>query len=153
MRTVTFTASRAATVVLGALCARFVPAASAADAAPAPAPRIVHLLAVTDEELGAPRPGTTLRSRTLHAAPGATVAIQTGDAPKHFHANSDEIQYVIEGSGTFWLGDTRRDVGPGDLIIIPKGTAHGASVATTGRFKVLAIKTPPQAADDVHIVP
>jgi len=151
MRTVTFTASLAATFVLGALCARLVPAASAADAASAP--RIVHLLAVTDEELGAPRPGTTLRSQTLHAAPGATVVIQTGDPPKHYHANSDEIQYVIEGSGTFWLGDTRRDVGPGDLIIIPKGTAHGASVATTGRFKVLAIKTPPQAADDVHIVP
>jgi mannose-6-phosphate isomerase-like protein (cupin superfamily) len=151
MRTATFTATLAATFVLGVCCARLVPAASAADAAPVP--RIVSLTKITDEDLGAPRPGSTLRSQTLHAAPGATVAIQTGDAPKHFHANSDEIQYVIEGTGTIWLGDAKRDVGPGDLIIIPKGTTHGASVASSGRFKVLAIKTPPQAADDVHIVP
>jgi mannose-6-phosphate isomerase-like protein (cupin superfamily) len=94
----------------------------------------------------------SLRSQTLLGAPGATVAIQTGDAPKHFHQDSVEVQYVVEGSGKFWLGDTQRDVGPGDLIIIPKGTPHGGSVATSGRFKVLAIKAPPQGQGDLHVV-
>jgi quercetin dioxygenase-like cupin family protein len=150
MRPLALTATLACTFVLGALSARFMPDAGAADAA-APAPRIVNLAKMTDEDLGAPVVGS-LRSQTLLSAPGASVAIQTGDAPKHFHQDSVEVQYVIEGTGTFWLGDTKRDVGPGDLIIIPKGTTHGASVATSGRFKVLAIKTPPQAQGDLHIV-
>jgi hypothetical protein len=29
---------------------------------------------------------------------------------------------------------------------------HAGSMATTGRFKAIAIKTPPQAADDTHRV-
>ena len=150
MKAAALTALLACTFVLGSLSARFMPSAGAADAA-TPAPRIVNLGKMTDEDLGAPVIGT-LRSQTLLAAPGATVAIQTGDAPKHFHEGSVEVQYVIEGTGTFWLGDTKRDVGPGDLIIIPKGTAHGGSVAASGRFKVLAFKTPPQAQGDLHVV-
>ena len=151
MKPVALTAALACTFVLGALSARFMPSAGAADGA-APAPRIVNLAQMTDADLGAPVIGT-LRSQTLLATPGAAVSIQTGDAPKHFHQDNVEVQYVIEGTGTFWLGDTRRDVGPGDLIIIPKGTPHGGSVATSGRFKVLAIKTPPQAQGDTHLVP
>ena len=151
MKPVALSAALACTFILGALSARFLPSAGAADGA-TPAPRIVNLPKLGDEDLGAPVIGT-LRSQTLLAAPGAAVSIQTGDAPRHFHQDNVEVQYVIEGTGTFWLGDTKRDVGPGDLIIIPKGTAHGGSVATSGRFKVLAIKTPPQAPGDLHLVP
>jgi len=150
MKPTALSALLACAFVLGAMSARFMPAAGAADAA-TPAAHIVNLAKITDEELGAPVVGT-LRSQTLLVAPGATVAIQTVDAPKHFHAGSIEAQYVIERSGTFWLGDTKHDVGPGDLVVIPKGTPHGGSVAASGRFKVLAIKTPPQAQGDLHIV-
>jgi mannose-6-phosphate isomerase-like protein (cupin superfamily) len=136
---------------LGAVAARLVPAAAAAGAA-APTPKVVNLVRMTDEAIGPERPGTHIRSSLLVDSPGATVSVQTGDVAKHFHQDSDEIQYIIEGQGTFWLGDRQIDIGPGDLIVIPKGTTHAGSHATTGRFKAIAIKTPPQAPDDLHPV-
>ena len=42
---------------------------------------------------------------------------------------------------------------PGDLVIIPKGTVHAGSQASERRFRVLAIKLPPQRPDDTHRVP
>jgi mannose-6-phosphate isomerase-like protein (cupin superfamily) len=47
-----------------------------------------------------------------------------------------------------WLGGERKDFKPGTLIIIPKGTAHGGSIVANGPVKALAIKLPPQPADD-----
>jgi len=47
-----------------------------------------------------------------------------------------------------WLGNERKDFKPGTLIVIPKGTAHGGSVVTSGPVKAIAIKIPPQPAGD-----
>ena len=116
--------------------------------------QIIDLMALTDADLGAQVPNMgTLRSKGLVVTPNGTVAVQTGNVPKHTHMGSDEIQYVISGSGTFWLGDEQRQVHPGELIIIPKGTAHAGSEATSGEFKVLSIKLPPQASGDMQMVP
>jgi quercetin dioxygenase-like cupin family protein len=59
-----------------------------ADSFPPPSPALPKLL-----------------SKTVVVADGMTAAIQTGFAPKHFHANADEIQIILEGTGTEWLGD------------------------------------------------
>ncbi|MGI4981734.1 MAG: cupin domain-containing protein [Janthinobacterium lividum] len=115
--------------------------------------RIIDLHAMTDADIGPIQPNHgTLRSKTLLKTPNGTIAVQAGDSPKHYHAETDEIQYVISGTGKFWLGDTMRDVHPGDVIIIPKGTNHAGSHASEGNFKVLSIKLPPQAEDDFHRV-
>lgn len=117
-------------------------------------PQIIDLAAMTDADIGPPVPNMgTLRSKGLVSTPNGTIAVQTGNVPKHRHLGSDEIQYVISGSGTFWLGNEQRQIHPGDLIIIPRGTAHAGSVPTSGEFKVLSIKLPPQAPGDMHMVP
>jgi quercetin dioxygenase-like cupin family protein len=55
------------------------------------------------------------------------------------------VQYILEGSGTMWVGNERKDFKPGTLIIIPRGTPHGgANVA----YKALAIKLPPAVTGD-----
>lgn len=116
--------------------------------------QIIDLNAMTDADLGAMVPNVgTLRSKALVVTPSGTVSIQTGNVPKHTHAGSVEIQYVISGSGTAWLGNEQRQIHPGDLIIVPKGTVHAGNVASSGEFKVLAIKLPPQAPGDMHLVP
>lgn len=121
---------------------------------PALAPQIYHLAAMTNEEIGPQVPNMgTLRTKGLVATPSGTIAVQAGNVPKHYHTSADEIQYVIAGKGTFWLGSEQREVGPGDLIVIPKGVAHAGSLATSGDFKALAIKLPPQAANDTHLLP
>ena len=141
-----------AAFVAGLLAARITPAALAQ--APALQPQIIDLGAITDADLGNVVPNLgTLRSRTLAVLPQGTLAVQTGNVPKHTHTNANEFQLVISGTGTFWLGDQQREIHPGDLIVVPKGTVHAGAVPTSGEFKVLAIKMPPQAADDLHMVP
>jgi quercetin dioxygenase-like cupin family protein len=91
------------------------------------APLIVNLAAMSDEAIGPQVPNMgTLRTKGLVNTPSGTIAVQSGNVPKHYHNSADEIQYIISGKGVFWLGDEKREVGPGDLIVIPKGTAHAA---------------------------
>ena len=54
----------------------------------------------------------------------ATLAIQTGNFGKHIHRNADEIQFIIEGSGSMWLGSERKDFKPATLLIIPRGSGN-----------------------------
>jgi mannose-6-phosphate isomerase-like protein (cupin superfamily) len=138
--------------VAGALAMRTTPIAHAQ--APELQAQIIDLAAITDADLGNIIPNLgTLRSRTLVVQPQGTMALQTGNVPKHTHSDANEFQYVISGSGTFWLGDQQRDIHAGDLIIIPKGTVHAGSMVSSGELKVLAIKLPPQAPTDMHMVP
>jgi quercetin dioxygenase-like cupin family protein len=122
---------------------------AAADSPPM-TPMIIHVAALTSADLPPAAQAGALQSKVVAAADGATVQVQLGTVGKHFHANANEIQYILQGQGKFWLGDSFKDVGPGDLIIIPKGTAHAA---TTTPFLAVAIKTPPQEKTDVHPVP
>lgn len=128
--------------------------AAATAATPALQPQVIDLRKMKDKEIGplVPHVGT-LRTRTLVSTPDGTVSIQSGDVPKHMHQDSVEIQYVISGHGKFWLGDKQVKIHPGDLIIIPKGTAHSGTHANDPRFKVLSIKLPPQHAGDTHMLP
>ena len=95
-----------------------------------------------------PAGSSGLRSKMLVSADGATVSIQDGNTAKHLHTNANEMQFILEGTGTMWLGDKEVRLKPGDLIVIPKGTAHGGTKPDGRTFKAIAIKTPPQAAGD-----
>jgi mannose-6-phosphate isomerase-like protein (cupin superfamily) len=93
-----------------------------------------------------------MNAKQLVVTDNATVGIQSGNVGKHMHPKTDEIQYIIEGSGAMWLGSERKEFKPGTLIIIPKGTAHGGILVTSGPVKAIAIKIPPQPSDDVVFV-
>jgi mannose-6-phosphate isomerase-like protein (cupin superfamily) len=100
-------------------------------------------------------PGTAnpeMNAKALVVTEHATVGIQSGNVAKHIHPLTDEIQYIIEGSGSMWLGGERKEFKPGTLIVIPKGTAHAGTVVTSGPVKAIAIKIPPQPKDDVVFV-
>jgi len=80
------------------------------------------------------------------------VSIQDGNVPKHMHPNTNEMQFILEGTGTIWLGDKEVTVKPGDLVVIPKGTPHGGNKPIGRPMKAIAIKTPPQAPDDTKLL-
>ena len=131
---------------------RLLPSAQAQAPAPvALVPMIIDIAALKDADLNA-TPNPDLRSKGLVTTSNATLAVQMGNVGKHFHTNADEIQYIVEGSGTAWLGDQKREIRPGMLIIIPRGTHHAGTEATSGRFKALAIKIPPQDPKDTTFV-
>ena len=113
--------------------------------------QVIHTSEMNGEALGLAS-GTGLRSRMFVSAEGATVSIQDGNVPKHMHPNTNEMQYILEGTGTIWLGDKEVQVKPGDLVVIPKGTAHGGTKPDGRPFKAISIKTPPQAPDDVKLL-
>jgi len=124
-------------------------AISDAHAAAAPlTATMIDLAGLKHEEL--PKTANPeMNTRSLVVTDNATVAVQSGNVAKHMHPKTDEIQYIIEGSGAMWLGGERKEFKPGTIIIIPKGTAHGGTLVTTGPVKALVIKIPPQPGDDV----
>ncbi len=113
--------------------------------------QIIHTGQMEGDALGTPN-NIGFRSKMFVSADGATVSIQDGNVPKHLHPNTNEMQYVLEGTGTIWLGDKEVQVKPGDLVIIPKGTPHGGIKPDGRPIKAIAIKTPPQGADDVKLL-
>jgi mannose-6-phosphate isomerase-like protein (cupin superfamily) len=118
---------------------------------PAMAPAMIDLAALKHGDLPA-TPNPDMNTRTLVVTDNATIAVQSGNVAKHIHPKTDEIQYIIEGSGAMWLGGERKEFKPGTLIVIPKGTAHGGTLVTSGPVKAIAIKIPPQPKDDVVFV-
>ncbi|MBL6453747.1 cupin domain-containing protein [Belnapia sp. T6] len=153
MRPTLLHAGFAGAFLAGLLAARLVPQAEAQSGPPPMTPRIVNVMTMTDEEIGPLVPNTDLRSRLLVATPEGTIAVQSGNVFRHYHADANEIQLILDGAGSFWLGDREVQIKAGDLIVIPKGTIHAGSRATTGRFRAIAIKLPPQRPDDTHAAP
>lgn len=152
MRAPLICAGLTAAFAAGLLAGRVAPGAQAQSSPPTLTAQIINLAAMTDEQIGPLVPNTDLRSKLLGATEHGTIAIQSGNVFKHFHADANEVQYIIEGSGSFWLGDQEHQIKPGDLIIIPKGTVHAGSKAASGRYKAIAFKMPPQRSDDTKRV-
>ena len=50
-----------------------------------------------------------------------------GPFRRHVHETHDEIGYVLQGSGEVTVGGVTRPVKPGDVWVIPAGTAHGGA--------------------------
>lgn len=123
-----------------------------AHAASAPlAPMMIDLAALKHAEIPA-TPNPEMNARGLVITDNATLGIQSGNVAKHIHPMTDEIQYIIEGSGAMWLGNERKEFKAGTLIIIPKGTPHGGTLVSSGPVKAIAVKIPPQGKDDVVFV-
>jgi mannose-6-phosphate isomerase-like protein (cupin superfamily) len=112
---------------------------------------IIHTADLEGDKLSAAN-ASGMRNKLFVSVDGATISVQDGNTPKHLHNNANEIQYVLDGTGTIWLGDKEERVKPGDLIIIPKGTPHGGTKPDGRTIKAIAIKTPPQAPDDIKLL-
>lgn len=47
-----------------------------------------------------------------------------GSTTPHRHPETEEIYYILEGTGEMRIGDERQEVHPGDAIAIPPGASH-----------------------------
>ena len=148
MNRIATTLSIAAAFAAGCTVTHFMRPAIAAESIAA---QVIHTGELEGDALSAPN-ASGMRNKPLVTLDGITVAIQDGNTPKHLHANANEMQYILDGTGTIWLGDKEVQVKPGDLVIIPKGTPHGGTKVTGRTIKAIAIKSPPQAPDDVKML-
>lgn len=60
----------------------------------------------------------------------------------HSHGGSDKIYFVLDGRGTFQIGDERREVGPREIAIAPSGVNHGVRNDSSGRLSLLVFMAP-----------
>ena len=60
----------------------------------------------------------------------------------HVHGEQDKIYLVLEGQGTFQVGNDRQVLGPGEGTMAPAGEPHGVLNHTTHRLKVLVFVAP-----------
>jgi len=64
------------------------------------------------------------------------------EVKKHKHAEHAEHVYILEGEGEMLLGDKVIKVKKGDMVFIPKNTAHSLKVTSSAPVKVLSLQAP-----------
>ncbi len=60
----------------------------------------------------------------------------------HTHPGSDKVYAVLEGSGSFQVDGEARQVGAGEVVLAPAGSAHGVRNAGPGRLVMLVVMAP-----------
>lgn len=71
-----------------------------------------------------------------------------GQTERHFHKLSEEIYYLLAGSGVMEINGESRDVSPGDAILIPPGAWH--QIYAVEPLQFLCCCAPPYAHDDTY---
>jgi mannose-6-phosphate isomerase-like protein (cupin superfamily) len=77
--------------------------------------------------------------------PGAAVG-------SHFHLETEEIYYVLSGSGMMTVGEEKREVREGDAIYIPRGSKHTLTNIGTTPMTILLVCGPAHSFEDHHTV-
>jgi quercetin dioxygenase-like cupin family protein len=67
--------------------------------------------------------------------------------PFHKHPTREEIIYILSGRAEQWLKHEHRILGPGEMVLIPKGEVHGTYNPFRERLVFLAILAPANAAE------
>ena len=89
-----------------------------------------------------------VRNQSLAEArvpPGASTA-------PHYHPLTEEIYYILEGTGRMTIGDQTRDVGRGDAIAIPPGAVHTITTTSDVALKFLCCCAPGYEHSDTVLV-
>src|SRR4029077_1396129 len=112
--------------------------------------RAVKLRSLDRAEPFTTKDGSTIRE--LHhtsAQSVAEAALEPGQATqRHYHASSEEIYFVLKGSGELEVDGESRTVRPGDAILIPPGTWHTVENDGTSELLILCMCSPPYSHDD-----
>lgn len=67
---------------------------------------------------------TTVLTKRLLIKPGASISCQ-------IHRQREETWNIVEGFGEVLIGNSRRNISAGDVIIIPAGTKHAILAKTS----------------------
>lgn len=70
----------------------------------------------------------------------------------HYHPKTEEIYYILEGTGLMQIGPERREVGPGDAIAIVPGAKHQITNTGNTELKLLCCCAPAYEDQDTVMV-
>jgi mannose-6-phosphate isomerase-like protein (cupin superfamily) len=101
---------------------------------------IVKQSQLPERELEGAEHGAGVSIILVDARPGSGPAL-------HKHAY-EEVFVVQEGRATFRAGDQERDVGAGDIVIVPANTPHRFVNSGDGPLRQVAIHVSPRFATE-----
>ena len=108
----------------------------------------MQVMSLTAVEPFTTKDGSTIRE--LHHTEAQSLAearLDSGQATdRHYHRASEEIYFVLEGRGEMELDGDRRQVEPGDAVLIPPGAWHQITALEALRF--LCSCAPPYSHGD-----
>lgn len=67
---------------------------------------------------------------------------------RHYHKVSEEIYFILEGSGEMDLDGEVRLLAPGDAVLIPPGSWH--TIAALSPLRLLCCCAPPYSHEDTY---
>jgi mannose-6-phosphate isomerase-like protein (cupin superfamily) len=79
-------------------------------------------------------------------AAGEVHHVEIEDAKLHYHKQTDEFYYVIDGAGKMVVDDEEIDLHKGVVVYVPRGVKHKA----IGKLTVLTVCIPRGVLHDVH---
>ncbi len=82
---------------------------------------------VSEERQGSEMVGV---GQTIYPARGGT-------HEHHLHPDAEEVVIVVSGSGWHRVGDEIYDIGPGDVVFVPRNTAHSACCTSEDDLVIL----------------
>ena len=94
--------------------------------------------------------GSTIRE--LHRTAEQSLAEATLEpdqaTERHYHRASEEIYFVLKGSGRMEVDDDTRMIRPGDAVLIPPGAWHSLDNNGSSELRILCCCSPPYSHDD-----
>jgi mannose-6-phosphate isomerase-like protein (cupin superfamily) len=69
---------------------------------------------------------------------------------RHYHRRSEEIYFVLKGSGDMELDGEHRRIAVGDAVLIPPGAWHSLHNNGTSELRILCCCSPPYAHEDTY---
>lgn len=101
--------------------------------------------------------GSTIRSLLdLGTAPVVNQSLAEATLPaggateRHYHRESEEFYYLLEGEGEMELDGERAAVRAGDAILIPPGAWHRIRATGPGPLRFLCCCAPPYRHEDTY---
>ncbi len=62
--------------------------------------------------------------------------------PRHIHHDAEETFIVVEGRIRLWVAGETSELGPGEAVVVPRGTEHTFQVIGDGPCRKFVILTP-----------
>ncbi len=107
---------------------------------------------VTNTEKAEPfvtKDGSTIRE--LHHTAEQSLAEATLEpdqaTERHYHRATEEIYFVLKGSGRMEVDGNTRMVRPGDAVLIPPGAWHTLENNGSSELRILCCCSPPYSHD------
>ena len=117
---------------------------------------------MTIQNLSAQAPFTTKDGSTIRSIldrTNAPVQLQSlaeatlppgASTQRHYHQRSEELYFLLEGTGLMEIDGETREVAPGDAILIPPGTWHQITAGGGAALRFLCCCAPPYEHSDTY---